>query len=258
LTGMCLGKTLFIKEKGEDMTTFISPFVETNKPWIIRKVIADYFHARNIFSKLSQDYHSGKELPFEKMKQFSELLYTAKEDLHLVFKRLIDPQHGEFEKAAKYTPNTDEIEFMNNVGLLFHKATVAREIKYMLEFYKTDTEDYAQLKVLLDNYVEKMRVLFSEGIRQIKLLLRDYKNNLVVMLYLVENEKYVTTATEQSLAGLLKEIEGNNEIDKKLIQIGKYCIQSGWPERAYTIFSKAIEYNPNNSEAKKYMAPSLF
>ncbi len=255
---MSPGKTLFIKEKGENMTTMVSPFVETNKPWIIRKVIADYFHAKNIFCKLLHDYCSGKDLPFEKMKEFSELLYTAKEDLHLVFKRLIEPQSGEFEKAAKYTPNTVEIEFMNNVGLLFHKATVAREIKYMLEYYKTDTDDYVQLKGLLDNYVEKMQRLFKEGIDLIKLLLKEYRDNLVVLLYLIENERYVSMATEASLATLLEEIEGGKEIDKKLIQVGKYCIQSGWPERAYTTFSKALEYNPENGEAKKYLAPSLF
>jgi len=239
------------------MTKNISPFVASNKSWVIRKVLADYFYAKNLFTKLAREYHSGKEVPFEKIKKFSELLYTAKEDLHLIFKRLIDPQKGKFEKSKKFTPNADEIDFMNNVGLLFHKATVARELKYILEYYKTDSDDYVQIKTLLDNYMEKIRLLFNDGIELVKRLLKDYKDNLVVILYLVENEKYVMSALDESLESLLARIEDNPKIDEKIVQVGKYCLQSGWPDRAYRIFNKAVSINDKNIEAKKYLAPSF-
>ena len=238
------------------MNNEISPFVAANKLWVLRKVLADYFYAKNLFTKLSLEFHSGQEVSFEKMKKFSELLYTAKEDLHLIFKRLKDPQKGEFESSSKYTPNADEIEFMNNVGLLFHKATVARELKYMHEYYKTDSDDYVQIKNLLENYVEKMDRLFVDGIELVKRLLKDYKDNLVVLLYLVENEKYVMSALGESLESLLERNEGNKNIDKKLVRLGKYCLQSGWPDRAYSIFRRALVFNKMNREAQKYLAPN--
>ncbi len=238
------------------MSEEVSSFVIANKSWVIRKVLADYFYAKNLFTKLSHDFHGGKEISFDKVKKFSELLYTAKEDLHLIFKRLKDPQKSRFENSSKFTPNADEIDFMNNVGLLFHKATVTRELKYMMEFYTTDSDDYLQIKSLLSNYVEKMETLFEDGIELVKHLLKDYKENLVVILYLVENEKYVMSALGENLKSLLERIEGNKNIDKKLVKVGKYCLQSGWPDRAYSIFSKALSFNNKNSEAQKYLMTS--
>ncbi len=239
------------------MSDKVSPFIAANKSWLLRKVIADFLYAKNLFSKLFLDYSAGGEVSFEKMKKFSELLFTAKEDLHLLFKRIGDPYQEGVEKSFKYTPNDDEIDFMNNVGLLFHKATVARELKYMLEYYKTDSDDYKQIKVLLDYYVNNMEGLFKVGIEKAKCVLKDSDKNLAVLLYLFENERYVTNAFDKSLKQLLEEILGKEDMDNRINEVGVLCLDSGWPERAFKIFNRAIELNPENNQAKQYLEPSF-
>ena len=238
------------------MADQVSPFIVANKSWLMRKIIADYLYAKNLFTKLFQDYKAGGEVPYEKMKKFSELLFTAKEDLHLLFEREKDDQDTTLRKSFKYIPNDDVIDFMNNVGLLFHKAMVARELKYMLEVYKTDSEDYINNKELLDSYVVNMRNLFKTGIEKAKAVLQDNDKNQAVILYMIESERYVTNAFGEPLGELMAQILGKDKVDDMFVQMGKLCLQSGWPERAFKIFTRALEENPDNVRAKEYLDPA--
>ena len=150
------------------MNENISPFVKSHKPWIIRKTIADYLRAKNMFGNLDMETSSDQAASFAKLKKLSDLLFTIKEDLHLVFKRVIDPQNSMYEKSDKYEPNKDETELINNIGLLFHKIMVTRELVYVMEHYATDSEDYTQSKFSFDLYWSKIHYLFEEGVDLIK------------------------------------------------------------------------------------------
>ena len=235
------------------MNEKISSFVKANKPWIIRKVLADYLRAKNMFSNIDRESNHGRIVSFESLKKLSELFFDIKEDLHLVFKRIVDPLTGQFEKALKYTPNRDETEFVNNVGLLFHKAMVAREVKYVMEHYGSDSEDYSESKAALDNYLRRIRTLFEEGILLIKKLLVEYANNVVVLSYLLENDHYLEETLGEDIQQLCQQIVGVNQVDAAYIRVGMYCIESGWRDRARKILSDAIKLNPHNKEARKLL-----
>ena len=138
----------------------ISPFVETHKPWIIRKAIADYLRAKNMFANMDRERSSKHKVIFENLKKLTDLTYNIKEDLHLIFKRLIDPKNRIFEESDKYTPNQHETEFINNVGLLFHKLMVARELHYVMEHYAVDSEDFQESFESFEAYWQRILSLF--------------------------------------------------------------------------------------------------
>ncbi|MCX6553436.1 MAG: THUMP domain-containing protein, partial [Candidatus Aminicenantes bacterium] len=57
----------------------------------VKDAIADYFRAKNMFANMDRESQAGHFMPFEKLKKLSEVLFAVKEDMHLLFKRLIDP-----------------------------------------------------------------------------------------------------------------------------------------------------------------------
>jgi hypothetical protein len=235
------------------MSEKISPFVQTNKPWFIRKTLADYLRAKNMFFNMDRIAASGQLMTFEDLKKLSDILYTIKEDFHLIFRRLVNPQKNRFETAGKFTPNQDELDFINNVGLLFHKSMAARELKYVMEIYSVQNEDYTQSKDSLETYWKKMRILFSDGTEIIKRLLVDYTDNIIVLSYLLENDRYVHKALGENVKSILKRILGKQKIETAYIRVAEFLIESGWKERARRMLGEAVKINPDNSKAKKLL-----
>lgn len=235
----------------------LSPFVFHNRQWLMKKIISDYFRAKNMFANMDRESQAGQFIPFDKLKKLSDVLFAVKEDMHLLFKRLIDPAMLQFEDKDKITPNRLEIEFINNVGLLYHKAMVARELKYLLEHYTIESSDYVASKASLDTYMMKMRVLFDEGIRLIKRLFRDYKDNIVLLYYIVKNDHYVQYVLGESVEELLKLLQGRNKVDHAYVRAGKYCIESGWQELGKKFLLEALRINAKNKVANKILAQKI-
>ena len=231
----------------------ISPFVETHKPWIIRKAIADYLRAKNMFANMDRERSSKHKVIFENLKKLTDLTYNIKEDLHLIFKRLIDPKNRIFEESDKYTPNQHETEFINNVGLLFHKLMVARELHYVMEHYAVDSEDFQESFESFEAYWQRILSLFKDGIDLIKLMLKGYSNNIVIMSYLIENDHYVQESFGEKTMTLLERIFGKDKLDQTYVYVGEYCIKSGWEDRARKVLGDALKLNPHNEQANRLM-----
>ena len=232
------------------MINKISPFVASNKDWIIRNSIAGYLRAKNMFSNYHREWQAGRIISFEDLKKLSEILESVKDELHLIFNRLIDPKTRKFEKAKKLTPCEGELCFINNVGLLFHKAMVIRELKYVMEHYEEESEEYVETLSSFEKYIEKIDELFHKGISLLKDLLLYHANNLQVLTFFVENDRYVEDAFNEPIEELLTHALDNGEADSAYVRVGRYFIESGWQDRARKWFQEAIRINPNNSEAK--------
>ena len=234
-----------------------SPFVKANKAWFIRKVISDYFRAKNMFDDMAREATNGRELSFEKMKKLSDILYNTKENLYLIFRRIVDPDKKTFEKALKAIPNQNEMDFMNNIGLLFHKAMVGRELKYVLDHYAINSNDYLDTKSSLDMYWERMNELFTAGTKLAKTVLIENSNYIEVLSYIVENDKYIEEAIGENVKSLLELIEGKNNLDNAYLKVGEYCIESGWYDRARKSLGEAVRINPDNYKAKELLKQKI-
>lgn len=236
------------------MSEKISTYVKNCKPWFIKNALTQYLNAVNLNADIYQEYHTDGEVKFDKLKELSAILFRAKENLHLVYRRLLDPKNNIFEDAYKYTPNEVEMDFINNIGILFHKAMVTRELVYMLEYYETESdEDYLDVKQSLDTYVERIKTLFDKGINYVLPFIKYFVNNPLILSYFLENEEYVEATLGENIVSFFSELEGENSIDNAYVSVGNYFLQSGWQERAKTILYNALEANPRNSEAQKLL-----
>ena len=128
-----------------------------------------------------------------------------------------------------------------------------RVIKYVMEHYSTNKEDFTQTKKSLDDYWRKIDGLFEEGIILIKRLLGEYVNSNVVLLYLIENNRYMKETLGESAKHILSNIFGNDNLDSAYLQAGRYCVESGWHDRAKKILGEALKINPKNSDVKKIL-----
>lgn len=236
------------------MNMGVSPYVEKSKSWLIKSILSNYFKAALINKEIYKNYCSGDDVTFSRLKELSELLYRSKEDLHLIYKRLKDPRKKIFEDVAKCQPTDAEQEFIYNIGLLFHKATIARELQYMLEYYESDADlDYLEIKKSMDDYVERLKHLFQKGASLLPAFLSNFQDDVVILSYFYENQQAVEEAIGDCLDRLLANMDGIVS-DSPQVDVAAYFLESGWPERANIILSQALEINPNNERAKKMVA----
>jgi len=229
-------------------------YISMNRKWMIRHIISDYMRAKNLFSNMSRDFQAGRPIVFENLRKLSDLLFEIKENLHLIFKRPIDPKTMRFEKSDKITPNRREIALINNVGLLFHKTLVARELKYVMDHYTTDSNDYANSNISLGSYFEKIQNFFTAGSEIIKELFRDYSDNEPLLHYVLENERYVQDFLNEKVTDLLKAVYGETFLTKPYILVGKYCLDSGWNDRARRFLAAALRLDAAEPEARTLMS----
>ena len=229
-----------------------SPYVKKSKSWIIKNVLSNYFKAYNLNADIYREYHSKTGVQFKKLRQLSEMLFDAKEALHLVYRRLVDPKRNMFEDAEKYKPNEVEIKFINNVGILFHKSMVARELEYMLEYYKTENDsEYIEIKSSLDDNIERLHVLFEKGLVLVRCFLENFKDDAVVLSFLLENSRYIEAIFEESVSSLITGLVQTDSIAELYMKVFAYFKDSGWDDRAKKVLLDAIEVEPENQELKE-------
>ncbi|MBN1465037.1 hypothetical protein JXA02_04700 [candidate division KSB1 bacterium] len=229
------------------MAEKISNYVKAHKSWAVKNVLFNYFAAITLNADIHQRYNGKLDVSFENFRDLSDILFKAKEELHLIYKRLHDPRRNYFEQADKYTPNDDEMNFITNVGLLFHKAMVARELQYMLEYYGAEEhEDYHELKVSLDDYVQRIAKLFEKGVTLLPRFLRNFQDDVIVLSYFLENSQETEAALGTKLERIFASFNGNGV--SPYVKVGRYFIDSGWTKRAKKVLADGLQKDPNNSE----------
>jgi len=219
-------------------------YVQRVKDWKIRDMVVDYLNAREMFLECSRRFRKALALSFEDIKKISDVLYEIKENHHLIFKRLVDPRRRKFEDGHKLTPTEVEIRFMNNVGLLFHKVMVARELKYILEHYEEDSQDYHDTKKELEFNLTRIDGYFRQGMQILKALIRDHRTNVVLLSYLLENRESIEGAFDEPLEKLLLLPEGEDRLDAAYEKVRRYYEASGWLDRARQIVQTVPELTP--------------
>jgi len=229
--------------------------VKKSKSWIIKNVVSNYFKAYNLNADIYREYNSKTDIHFEKLRQLSDIVFGVKEDLHLIYRRLLDPRRNKFEVAEKYTPNEEEIRFINNVGILFHKAMVARELQYMIEYYETGADpDYDDIQTYLDDHIERLRALFEKGLLLLKDFIANHKGDAIVLSYLIENSRYVEAVLGQSVQELFKQLGHNGSFVKLYLSVADYFRASGWDDKAKKVLLDALALEPDNKELQEIWA----
>jgi|GEM_PF-439489 hypothetical protein len=219
----------------------VSHYVVSIRNWMIRSLIERYLRARDTFLSYLADFRNGQLIPFENIMALSDQLFSIKEDNYLIFRRVLDPRRMVFEEAPKFTPSEAEVRFMNNVGLIFHKVMVARELKYVMEHYQADSQDYEETYGSLNYYLERIEKLFNEGLEIIRLMLPENGDNTVLLVYLLENREYMERTFGVPLWELLAPMIPGDVRREAYARAVEYYVNSGWAAEARRMLARARE-----------------
>jgi hypothetical protein len=228
----------------------VGRFLTRVKDWKIRNMVAGYLKARRMFLDTYSQVANNTFISFEQLLDLCEVLFVVKEDHHLLFRRLIRPRSREFDSANKFTPSDVEIAFMNNVGLLFHKAMVAREVKYVIEHYEEESDDAAQRWKELHLYLKELDRLFNVGLRILTEFIRLHRENVLLMSYLLEESNDAIRAYGKKGESLLALFVNGSDLPKTYERVGRYYLESGWPKRARRILERLLQIEPENRFAQ--------
>lgn len=228
----------------------VKPYLVRIKKWKIRNMVMLYLEAREQFKTYRRSLKSGVELSFEKLREVSAILFEIKEDHHLLYKRVIDSKQEKFEHTHKFTPNKVEIEFMNNIGLLFHKVMVARELKYVMEHYVEESETFQKNRENLKTHITKIDELFDEGIEILKLLIEQNHDNILLLTLLLENQDKTKKHFGETAVRIIEQFGNSNKLGDIYYNVGQYYVDCGRAERAKKMFKWALQKNAGHKNAQ--------
>ncbi|MFQ5603929.1 MAG: tetratricopeptide repeat protein [bacterium] len=231
----------------------VRPYLKRIKNWKIRNMVMMYLEAREKFNIYRRLLRKGVFISFEKMREISDILFEIKEDHHLLFKRLIDPKKNKYEKAFKFTPDEIETEFMNNIGLLFHKVMATRELKYVMEHYVEESNTFHRTKDNLQYHLDLIDELFNDGIKILKDLICRYKDNILLLTLLLEDPKRTRKHFGEEIMGMLNRFVEGKGLDELYNSVGKFYLDNGWHEKAIKMFHEVVKNNPNHAFARKQL-----
>ncbi|MFQ5705879.1 MAG: hypothetical protein ACE5HO_00395 [bacterium] len=232
----------------------VKPYILKIKNWKIRNMIMLYLDAREKFLAYRKMIRSGAFLSFERIEEICDILFEIKEDHHLLFKRLVDPKKKKFEKDHKIMPGEVETEFMNNVGLLFHKMMVAKEFKYLMERYLEDSDTFKKSSGELQYQLMKIDKLFDDGIEILKTMIAKYNDNILLLTLLLEDPTRTRKHFGQNVAEILEQFVGGQGLDEVYYSVGKFYVESGWKEKAKSMLKEALRRNPQHQPARQQLS----
>ncbi len=179
------------------------------KNWIILEIVRDYLYSYIHFQSI-YDQYKAQTLSFDDVEKFvtdkdpTLPLFNLKESCHMLFRYQGEKECSDEEKLLDLA-----------VGSIFHEAMKIRENLYLLEVYRPrylqiqgsqETSDYESnllqefIKIgrrtekrLAESIIETKRLL-HDTLKQLAHLLPRYKDNPVLMRFLLRNKEILQQA----------------------------------------------------------------
>lgn len=234
---------------------YVKPYVQRVKNWKIRNMVMLYLEAREQFRSIrSVSVRRSARRSFDTMREICDMLYEIKEDHHLLYRRLVDLKKKKFEKTYKFMPDTVDLDFMNNIGLLFHKVMVARELQYVLEHYVEESETFQRTKESLDNQLALIASLFDDGIRILKELIRRNNDNMLLLTLLLENSEMVKRHFGAGADAFIREFVTDRGLDEVYFSVGRFYFECGRRDNAARMLKAALKQNSKHEPARGLLA----
>ncbi|MDZ7343281.1 MAG: tetratricopeptide repeat protein [candidate division KSB1 bacterium] len=223
------------------------------KHWKMRNMIEGYLRARQLFKTEQQRAGTNRLFSLPALREICDLLYHVKTDHQLIFRR--DDEEKRYQnRNHKLTPGEAETVFIDNVGLLFHKVLVARELRYLLEHYAKDNVMWEGHFATLRENLEKINALFDDGVCHLVALIRAHADNVLLLTFLLENSDWVCKSLGIKSKQLFHELLHAKNEEHAYMQAADYYVESGWHDKAKAALQKVLKKNPHHEQARKLLA----
>jgi hypothetical protein len=232
-------------------TDYVSDYLLGIKDWMVRKMAANYIVACEHYNTTYAKAKPKIDFPFQKLDELCDILFEIKEDHHIVFKRVVGPEKIKKEDKHKIDPAQPEINFIANVGRLFHKMLVARELKYLHNHYDPLKNGASSAATELDVQLKELDNLFKHGVEVLVELMQLHSSNVLLLALIVENFNTLRKSIGMTGSELLKKVTGQNNPEATYYLTGKYYMEGGWFDRAGNMFKKILRSNPKHIEARQ-------
>jgi tetratricopeptide (TPR) repeat protein len=220
-------------------------------------IVYSFLQAIRIFRRMENSYKAGS-LKFSDLANFVDdrgqsflfILKTACHDL--------------FRQNSSHSTEREQI-FDLTIGSIFHLAMKLREDLYQLEFYGPKYRELSGKKPLnpeqeplvrkfkevfsraqdsLKEGMEEVSLLMEDSFRQLKDLLEEYRENGLLLRFLLEEEKLVEDILgEGGVEKIFRFLYGGKESEPYRLA-GESYFQSGFYSQAIRAFSRALEKDP--------------
>jgi hypothetical protein len=230
---------------------YVSEYLLGIKDWMIRKMVAGYIDVCEKFRSTYMKANPRTTFPFKDLDEICDMLFVVKEDHHIIFKRVVGrPERIKEEDKHKIDPAQPEINFIANVGRLFHKTLVARELKYLYKHYDPLKNGDSGGASELEAKLYEINELFTEGIEVAIEFMQLHSSNVLLLALIIENSNKLRNSFGIDGIELLKMVTGQNNPEATYFLTGKYYMEGGWYPRAEKIFKKILKQNPKHSAAR--------
>ena len=127
-----------------------------------------------------------------------------------------------------------------------------------MKHYSYRNRDHVETKKSFESYLDKINALFNDGTFLLVKMLSNYSENVLILYYLLENDRYLEEIMGTSIEVLLQDSSYADKLDNAYLRVGEYCVESGWPDRAKKMLGEALSINPGNERVSELLKSVLF
>lgn len=231
-------------------------WLEQRKDVFVRNLVQDFFTAKHYFEGVRTLYEKKGSLPYSML----EVWVGTETDKGPLW-NLKEQSHRLYRKNRSATSLYENL-FDWVVGSIFHESMKLKEDIYQIESYKpllelglSDNSAHQEIAKIIEEYyalidhassslkeeMTSIDELFSKGIVHLRAMIVAYKNNALLLRFLIDNKKLTETVFGQgALHQILQDMfpAGTHEA---YILISESCMQNGWYTQAQKYLKTAMK-----------------
>ena len=247
-------------------------WIEQRKDIFVRNMVQDFFSAKSYFDGMKTHLRKKAVLPYSMLESWIGTetdkgpLWKLKEQSHRLYRN-----------------NSASISLYENlfdwvVGSVFHEAMKLKEDTYQIESYKpllemalkddSTRDDISRIvqeyyaiidraNISLKEEIISIDELFEKGLLHLRLLIITYKNNALLLRFLIDNKKITETMLGHgSLHEVLLEMFPAG-VHEAYILMSESCMQNGWYNQAQKYLKTAMRTGAAQKGLKEHFSAKL-
>lgn len=227
-------------------------YLTSVKDWKVRNMIQGYLQACHAYQEMRQPRIRKPRAPsFDVLKQISDTLYRVKEDHHLVFRK--PDEMNSKSSRHKLVPGYADTAFIDHVGLLFHKIMVARELRYILEHYAHNKDNWETHFQALQTNLELIDEIFEKSLAHVLEFMRSHSDNTLLLAFFIEHDKKIAKCVKLDAKKVLHELITKVELPQAYFMVAQYYLESGWHDRAVKAAQKCLQEDAHHAAARELL-----